>query len=166
MVATATQAATISGQLMVRALPTRRFTPTPSMEYVHYAHMSYTVRNLKQVEDSAVKFGFSETQEAHFARKDLDAEATGLAYYVVKPGKRQPFAHRHNEAEEIYVVLSGTGRMKLDDEIVDVEAFDAIRVAPQVARAFEAGDDGLEVLAVGTHHGDDRGDMLQDFWNA
>ena len=126
--------------------------------------MSYTKRNLKQVEDSAVKFGFSETQEAHFARKDLDAEATGLAYHVVKPGKRQGFGHRHERAEEIYVVLSGRGRMKLDDEIVDVEAFDAIRVAPQVARAFEAGDDGLEVLALGAHHGDDRGDMLQDFW--
>jgi hypothetical protein len=54
--------------------------------------------------------------------------------------------------------------MKLDDEIVPVEAFDAIRVAPQVARAFEAGDEGLEVLAVGAHNGDDRGDMLQDFW--
>ena len=127
--------------------------------------MSYTKRNLKQVEDSAVKFGFSETQEAHFARKDLDAEATGLAYHVVKPGKRQGFGHRHAKAEEIYVVLSGRGRMKLDDEIVDVEAFDAIRVAPQFARAFEAGDDGLEVLALGAHHGDDRGDMLQDFWN-
>ena len=123
------------------------------------------MRNLMEVEDSAVKFGFSETQEAHFARKDLDAEATGLAYYVVKPGKRQSFGHRHEKAEEIYVVLSGRGRVKLDDEVVDVEAFDAIRVAPQVARAFEAGDDGLEVLAVGAHHGDDRGDMLQDFWN-
>jgi mannose-6-phosphate isomerase-like protein (cupin superfamily) len=133
---------------------------------VHYARMSYTMKNLRDVEDSAVKFGFSETQEARFARRDLDAETTGLAYYVVKPGKRQPFAHRHNEAEEVYVVLSGSGRMKLDDEIVPVEAFDAIRVAPQVARAFEAGDEGLEVLAVGAHHGDDRGDMLQDFWNA
>jgi mannose-6-phosphate isomerase-like protein (cupin superfamily) len=128
------------------------------------ATMSYTIKNLKQVEDSAVKFGFSETQEAHFARTDLDAEATGLAYHVVKPGKRQGFGHRHNEAEEIYVVLSGSGRVKLDDEIVDVEAFDAIRVAPQVVRAFEAGDDGLELLALGAHHGDDRGDMLQDFW--
>jgi mannose-6-phosphate isomerase-like protein (cupin superfamily) len=127
--------------------------------------MSYTIKNLRQVEDSAVKFGFSETQEAHFARKDLDAESTGLAYYVVKPGKRQPFAHRHEHAEEVYVVLSGHGRMKLDDEIVDVESYDAIRVGPQVARAFEAGDEGLEVLAVGTHHGDDRGDMLQEFWN-
>ena len=136
------------------------------MEYVHYADMSYTVKNLKQVEDSAVKFGYSETQEARFARKDLDAEETGLSYHVVKPGKRQGFGHRHDHAEEIYVVLSGRGRVKLDDEIVDVERYDAIRVAPHVGRAFEAGDEGLELLAVGAHHGDDRGDMLQDFWNA
>lgn len=128
--------------------------------------MSYTIKNLRQVEDSAVKFGYSETQEARFARRDLEAEATGLSYHVVKPGKRQGFGHRHNEAEEIYVVLSGGGRVKLDDEVVDVEAYDAIRVAPQVGRAFEAGDEGLELLALGAHHGDDRGDLLQDFWNA
>jgi len=162
--AAAMHAAPISGQNMVRALPTRIFTPAPSLEYVHYAHMSYTMKNLRQVDDSAVKFGFSETQEARFARQDLDAEATGLAYFVVKPGKRQPFAHRHARAEEVYVVLSGSGRMKLDDEIVNVERYDAIRVEPQVWRAFEAGDQGLEVLAVGAHDGEDRGDTQQDFW--
>jgi mannose-6-phosphate isomerase-like protein (cupin superfamily) len=127
--------------------------------------MSYTMKNLRQVEDSAVKFGFSETQEAHFARTDLDAEATGLSYHVVKPGKRQSFAHRHDHAEEIYIVLSGSGRVKLDDEIVSVERYDAVRVAPDTWRAFEAGDEGLEILAVGAHHGDDRGDMKQDFWS-
>jgi mannose-6-phosphate isomerase-like protein (cupin superfamily) len=127
--------------------------------------MSYTMKNLRQVEDSAVKFGYSETQEAHFARTDLDAEATGLSYHVVKPGKRQGFAHRHDHAEEIYVVLSGSGRAKLDDEIVNVERYDAIRVAPETWRAFEAGDEGLEILAVGAHHGDDRGDMQQGFWS-
>jgi mannose-6-phosphate isomerase-like protein (cupin superfamily) len=126
--------------------------------------MSYTMKNLRQVEDSAVKFGYSETQEARFARKDLEAEATGLSYHVVKPGKRQGFAHRHDRAEEIYVVLSGSGRMKLDDEIVDVERYDAIRVAPKTWRAFEAGDEGLEILAVGAHDAEDRGDLQQDFW--
>ena len=122
------------------------------------------MKNLRQVEDSAVKFGYSETQEARFARKDLEAEATGLSYHVVKPGKRQGFAHRHDRAEEIYVVLSGSGRMKLDDEIVDVERYDAIRVAPKTWRAFEAGDEGLEILAVGAHDAEDRGDLQQDFW--
>ena len=72
--------------------------------------MNYTKKNLRDVEDSAPKFGYSETQEAHFAREDLDAERIGFAYHVVKPGKRQAFAHRHDEAEEVYVVLSGSGR--------------------------------------------------------
>ena len=72
--------------------------------------MSYTVKNLRDVEDLAVKHGFSERQEARFPREDLNAEATGLAHIVVKEGQRQPFAHRHNEAEEIYLVLSGSGR--------------------------------------------------------
>ena len=81
--------------------------------------MSFKIKNLREVEDMAVKHGFSETQEARFPREDLDAESTGLAYIVLRPGKQQPFAHRHEEAEEIYVVLSGSGRLKLDDEIVE-----------------------------------------------
>ena len=81
--------------------------------------MSFTIKNLREVEDMAAKHGFSETQEARFPREDLDAESTGLAYLVLRPGKQQPFAHRHDEAEEIYVVLSGSGRVKLDDEIVE-----------------------------------------------
>jgi mannose-6-phosphate isomerase-like protein (cupin superfamily) len=77
--------------------------------------MSYAIKNLRDVEDQAVKFGYSEFQEARFPREDIGAEATGLAHIVVKAGKRQPFAHRHQKAEEIYVVLSGGGRIKLDD---------------------------------------------------
>lgn len=125
--------------------------------------MSYSIKNLRAVEDAAVQYGFSDRQEARFARGDLGAEATGLSYHVIKPGQRQPFAHRHEHAEEIYVILSGTGRMKLEDEIIDVGPLDAIRVAPQVARAFEAGAEGLRVLAFGTHHAGDS-EMIQDFW--
>ncbi|HLB21226.1 MAG TPA: hypothetical protein VK605_03910, partial [Solirubrobacteraceae bacterium] len=106
--------------------------------------MDYTIKNLTETADSAVKFGFSDMGEAHFAREELDAQKTGISYQVLKPGKRQAFGHRHDEAEEVYVVLSGGGRMRLDDEIVDVARLDAIRVAPSVMRALEAGDDGLE----------------------
>ena len=126
--------------------------------------MSYTIKNLREVEDQAPKFGFDEVQEARFPWRDLDAEDTGLAYHVVKPGRRQAFAHRHEAAEEIYVVLRGTGRVKLDDEIAAVRPVDAIRVAPRVARAFEAGDEGLELLAFGPHHQGD-GEIIRDeFW--
>jgi mannose-6-phosphate isomerase-like protein (cupin superfamily) len=126
--------------------------------------MSYEIRNLREIEDSAVKFGFSESQEARFAHEDLGAEATGLAYHVVRAGKRQAFAHRHQEAEEINVVLAGTGRVRLDDDIVDIGPMDAIRVAPKVTRAFEAGPDGdLELLVFGPHHKGDA-EMVMDFW--
>jgi mannose-6-phosphate isomerase-like protein (cupin superfamily) len=128
------------------------------------AGMTYTIKNLKEVEDSAVKFGLSETQEARFAMKGLDAEQTGLAHLVVKPGKALAFAHKHEKAEEIYVVLAGTGRVKLDDEIVEVAPLDAIRVAPPVARSFEADDSGLELIVFGPHHEGD-GELIQDFWN-
>ena len=125
--------------------------------------MSYTIKNLREVEDSAAKFGYSEMQESRFPREDLGAEEIGLAYHVVRPGKRQAFAHRHERAEEIYVVLRGTGRVKLDDQIVEVGPMDSIRVAPSVARAFEAGPDGLELLAFGPRHLGDA-EVIQDFW--
>jgi mannose-6-phosphate isomerase-like protein (cupin superfamily) len=127
--------------------------------------VSYTIRNIDDVEDSAAKFGFGELQEARFPGRALEAETTGLAHIRVRPGKRQPFAHRHHRAEEVYVVLSGSGRVKIDDAVEEVRALDAIRIGPGVARAFEAGPDGLEVLVFGPHAPDDRGDMIQDFWD-
>ena len=127
--------------------------------------MAYTHKNLKRVKDSAPDFGFGERQEARFATKDMDAENTGLSYHVVRPDQRQGFGHRHENAEEIYVVLSGSGRAKLDDEIVEVDTMDAIRVAPDVTRAFEAGPEGLELLAFGPRHDGDS-ELVHDFWPA
>jgi mannose-6-phosphate isomerase-like protein (cupin superfamily) len=127
--------------------------------------VSFTIRNLRDSEDMAPKFGFDAVQEARFPWRDLGADATGLAFMRVKPGQRQAFAHRHDAAEEIYVVVSGSGRIKLDDEIRDVGPLDAVRIAPGVARSLEAGPDGLEYLAFGPHHEGD-GEILRDddFW--
>ncbi len=127
--------------------------------------MSYSIKNLREVEDSAPRFGFEAVQEARFPTGDLGSETIGLAYHVVKPGQRQAFAHRHEDAEEIYVVLSGRGRVKLGDDVRDVGPMDAVRVAPQVPRAFEAGDDGLELLAFGPRHDGD-GEIIrsEEFW--
>jgi mannose-6-phosphate isomerase-like protein (cupin superfamily) len=124
---------------------------------------AYTHENLTAIEDSAPKFGFAGIQEARFATEDLDAADTGVSYHRVMPGKRQAFAHRHNAAEEIYVVLAGTGRMKLDDDIIDVRPLDAIRVAPGVTRQFEAGPERLDFVAVGTHKPGD-GELVHDWW--
>ena len=125
--------------------------------------MSYAKKNLREVEDMAVKHGMSDHQEARFARGDLGTEQTGLNYLIVKPGQREAFAHRHQTAEEVYVVLGGSGRVKLDDELVALTALDAVRVGPGTARSFEAGADGLEVLIFGPHVEGD-GEMVKDFW--
>jgi mannose-6-phosphate isomerase-like protein (cupin superfamily) len=126
--------------------------------------MAYGKVNLQELEDSAAKHGLSDRQEARFARADLGAEQTGLNYLIVKPSQREPFAHRHGQAEEIYVVLAGSGRVKLDDELVDLAPLDAVRVSPGVTRAFEAGDEGLTVLVLGPHVEGDT-ELVQGFWD-
>ena len=124
--------------------------------------MDYTIKNLREVEDMAASQGFGEVQEARFANADLDADQSGISLQKVKPGKRHAFAHRHNEAEEVYVVISGSGRVKLDDEVREVGELDAIRVAPSVTRAFEAGAEGLELLAFSPRAKGDA-EIVQDF---
>ena len=81
----------------------------------------------------------------------------------MKAGKRQAFAHKHDQAEEVYVVLAGSGRLKLDDEIIDVGELDAIRIAPGVTRQFEAGEQQLDYIAFGPQHRGD-GDLVKDWW--
>lgn len=125
---------------------------------------SFTHKKLTEVKDSAPEFGMGEVQEARFAKGDLDAEETGVSHQRLKPNQRSPFGHKHENAEEVYVVIGGSGRMKLDDEIIAVEALDAIRVAPEVTRAFEAGPDGIEVLAVGARHDGD-GEIFPGWWS-
>lgn len=122
----------------------------------------YTLLNLNEVEDVGPANGFGERWEARVARRDLNAEKTGISHFRLHPGKRSPFVHRHRVAEEIYLVLRGEGRMKLGDEIIDVCELDAIRVAPEVPRAFEAGPNGLEFIACGAHHPE--GERVNDEW--
>jgi mannose-6-phosphate isomerase-like protein (cupin superfamily) len=123
----------------------------------------HTLVNLADVDDAAQEAGLGDRWEARVARQDLDAEQTGLTHFRLHPGKRSPFAHRHRQAEEVYVILAGDGRVKLDDDFFDVRALDAIRVAPEVARAFEAGPHGLEFIAFGPHHDAD-GEPVADAW--
>jgi mannose-6-phosphate isomerase-like protein (cupin superfamily) len=127
--------------------------------------LSYTIRNLGDVEDVAPKFGFSEVQEARFARAELESETIGLAFLRVRAGRRQAFAHRHEQAEEIYVVLSGGGRIKLDQDVREIGPMDAIRISPEIARAFEAGPEGLELLVFGPRHAGDSEIIREEFWS-
>src|SRR5436305_8604417 len=109
----------------------------------------FTLKRLTDVEDSAGRFGMSEIQEAHFAHGELQAADTGISYHRLKPNRRQAFAHRHDAAEEGYVVVAGSGRAKLDDEIVELVPLDALRVAAQVVRSVAGGSDGLGSVAPG-----------------
>lgn len=112
--------------------------------------MSYSKVNLKDdVQDSATRFGYAPDMEARFAGDALGLEHSGMGYERFSPNFRVPFGHAHKGQEELYVIASGGGRLKLDDEIIEVRQWDAIRVGPGVVRNFEAGPDGLEVVAFG-----------------
>jgi quercetin dioxygenase-like cupin family protein len=126
--------------------------------------MGYTIRNLREVEDVAAKSGLGETGEARFPREVLGLQRTGFSHQRLRANKRQAFGHRHKEAEEVYVVLNGSGRVKLDDEVKAVGQLDAIHVQPGTARGFEAGPDGLEFLAFGPRVAGDV-EMIKDFWD-
>ncbi|MEA2297387.1 MAG: hypothetical protein QOF77_323 [Solirubrobacteraceae bacterium] len=125
----------------------------------------YTIKNLMEIDD-ALRDGDSGV-EARFARKHLDSEHLGVSHFRYGPDVRSGLGHSHREQEEAYIVVSGSGRLRLDDEIVDVRQWDVIRVAAEVIRAFEGGPDGLEVIAVGSDRpaGGD-GVMAKDWWTA
>jgi quercetin dioxygenase-like cupin family protein len=110
---------------------------------------AYTKVNLKEVEDHAPKFGLAPNIEARFARTALELEGSGVSYFRVAPGFRLPFGHTHGKQEEVYLLLGGSARMKLDDEVIEVAPWDAVRVAAQTARGLEAGPDGAEYVAFG-----------------
>jgi quercetin dioxygenase-like cupin family protein len=124
----------------------------------------YAIRNLKELEDAAANRG--PDIEARFARKHLGSEHLGVSYFRYGPNYRSPIGHRHREQEEAYVIVSGSGRVKLDDEVIELRSWDVIRVAPQVVRSFEGGPDGLEVIAIGNDRpeGGD-GEMIPDHWS-
>jgi mannose-6-phosphate isomerase-like protein (cupin superfamily) len=126
----------------------------------------YTLVNLKtDVEDQAPKFGFAPNLESRFARRALELEKSGLSYYRVAPGYRLPFGHHHGEQEEVYLIVGGSARMKLDDEIVDLKQWDALRVPGAVTRGFEAGPDGAEIVAFGAPNTENKdAEMVQDWW--
>jgi len=124
----------------------------------------FTITNLREVENSAPE-AIGDSLEARFGRKHLDSEHLGVSYFRYAPGFRAPYGHRHREQEEAYVVVGGSGRVRLDDEVVDLKRWDVVRVAPEVVRGFEGGAEGLEIIAIGADRpqGGD-GEMVRDWW--
>jgi mannose-6-phosphate isomerase-like protein (cupin superfamily) len=123
----------------------------------------YTLKNLKDLDNVAAGRGYD--IDARFARGEIDSEHLGVSYFRYGPGVRPPYGHRHREQEEAYVVVSGSGRARLGDEIVDLRQWDVLRVAPHVVRAMQAGPDGLELIAIGNDRpeGGD-GELINEFW--
>jgi mannose-6-phosphate isomerase-like protein (cupin superfamily) len=125
----------------------------------------YTLKNLQEIEDQAPKFGLAPNLEARFARTPLETENLGISYQRLAPEFRVPFGHKHGEQEEIYVVLSGSARLKLDEEIIELKPRDVVRVAKDTMRNFEAGSEGAEILAIGAgESGIGDAEMTQGWW--
>ena len=126
----------------------------------------YARINFFELDNLAAKRG-PEGAEARFARSQLESEHLGVSYFAAPPNYRGGFGHAHREQEEAYVIVSGSGRMRLDDDIIELKLWDVIRVAPHVVRAFESGPDGLVYIAVGSDRpegGDGR--LIENFWPA
>jgi mannose-6-phosphate isomerase-like protein (cupin superfamily) len=131
--------------------------------------MPYTRRNIKQdLDDIGSRFDGAPDLEFRAATRALELERSALSYQRVPPGYRFPYGHTHRTQEEVYVVVRGSGRMKVDDEIVELEEWDAVRVPPGTWRGYEAGPEGLEILVIGAPNlGEDpRGDVegRRDWW--
>jgi mannose-6-phosphate isomerase-like protein (cupin superfamily) len=124
----------------------------------------YTKLNLiTDVEDSAQKFGMGEVLEAHFAREAIEAQKFGLSLQRLKPDQRMPFGHKHGEQEEVYVVVGGSGRLKIEDEVLELSPWDAVRVEAELVRNLEAGPDGLDVVVFGAPGVRDA-EQLMNWW--
>jgi mannose-6-phosphate isomerase-like protein (cupin superfamily) len=107
----------------------------------------YAIVNLLEIDDSVE--GRVPGMEGRFSRKHLGSRDLGVSHFRYAPGTRSPGGHSHREQEEAYVVVAGSGRVRLDDEIRDIRQWDVVRVAPAVVRAFESGPEGLDLIAVG-----------------
>ena len=129
--------------------------------------MPFTLRNIKEdLEDVGPNFGGAPDLEFRAATAVLELEESGLSYQRVPPGYRFPFGHTHQRQEEVYVVVGGSGRMKLDDEIVALRQWDAVRVPPGTWRGYEAGPEGLELLVIAAPSVAQREDVdgQRDWW--
>ncbi|MCW2978244.1 MAG: cupin protein [Actinomycetia bacterium] len=125
----------------------------------------YTKANIKhEVEDHAPKFGLSPGLEFRSGRQALECEQSGASYQRIAPDFRQPFGHAHKQQEEVYVLLSGSARVKLDDDVVELVPFDAVRIAPGVMRCVEAGPEGAELILFGAPRVDSDAEMIQGWW--
>ena len=125
---------------------------------------NYTKANLREVEDSAPKFDMPAEMQARFARRDIGGETLGLSLFTLEPGFRIPFGHKHETQEEVYVVVRGSGRIKVEDDVVELAEWDAIRVGKDTMRNVEAGPNGIEYVAFGAGTDPNEAEMAPGWW--
>jgi uncharacterized cupin superfamily protein len=125
----------------------------------------YTHKSLPDVDDMAPQFGMPAEMQSRFAARPLGLERTGLTYFRLAPGFRIPFAHRHEDQEEVYVVIRGSARIKVGEDVLDLSELDAVRVAGDTLRNLEAGPDGAEVIAFGERASQEQSQMAQGWWS-
>ena len=125
----------------------------------------YTHKNLGDVQDMAPQFGMPPEMQARFAREPMGLERVGLTYFRLAPGFRIPFGHRHENQEEVYVVIKGSVRMKVGDDVVELDTLDAVRVPGDTFRNMEGGPEGAEVLAFGERAGEEQSEMVPGWWS-
>ncbi|MGH2905779.1 MAG: cupin domain-containing protein [Solirubrobacterales bacterium] len=131
--------------------------------------MPFTLKNLREdLDDVGSNFNGPPDLEFRMATDALELDQSGLTFQRVPPGYRFPFGHTHETQEEVYVVVGGSGRMKIDDEVVEVKKWDAVRVPPGTWRGYEAGPEGMEILVFGAPSlGDGRREDVtgaRDWW--
>lgn len=127
---------------------------------------AYTKKNLRsEVDDQAPKFGMPSEMEARFARTPIEGETLGLSLFTLAPNFRIPFGHKHETQEEVYVIVRGSGRIKVEDDVVDVGQWDAIRFDKDTMRNVEAGPEGIEYVAFGAGNDPSEVEMVQKWWD-
>jgi mannose-6-phosphate isomerase-like protein (cupin superfamily) len=125
---------------------------------------NYTKINLRRVEDSAPKFDMPSDMHARFARTPIEGETLGVSLFTLEPGFRIPFGHKHAEQEEVYVIVRGSARVKVEDEIVELGEWDAIRFGTDTMRQMEAGPDGVDYIAFGAGNDPQEVEMSPGWW--
>ena len=125
---------------------------------------NYTKINLRRVEDSAPKFDMPSHMHARFARTPIEGETLGVSLFTLEPGFRIPFGHKHAEQEEVYVIVRGSARVKVEDEIVELGEWDAIRFGTDTMRQMEAGPDGVDYIAFGAGNDPQEVEMSPGWW--
>jgi mannose-6-phosphate isomerase-like protein (cupin superfamily) len=126
----------------------------------------YTMQNLKEIENQGVNFGLDENDiQLRMAKDPLECADCGLTYMRLGPGWRTPFGHNHKTQEEIYILVNGSARMKIEDEVVEMKPFTAVRVSPETMRSYEGGSDGAELIVIGTPRtGGGDADIVPGWW--